>query len=62
MPARGGRTTVGTVSTNVEVRDNPVERRFEAYVDDKPAGFSAYDLTEGTIVILHTGYRERVHG
>lgn len=34
MPGRAGPTTVGTVRRNVDVRDDPVERRFEAYVDE----------------------------
>lgn len=38
----------------VEVRDNPEKRQFEAYVDGKLAGFSAYDLTGGGVLILHT--------
>jgi hypothetical protein len=35
------------VTTDVELRDNPVTRQFEAYVDGKHAGLSAYDLTDG---------------
>ncbi len=40
--------------TAVEVRDNPGEHRFEAYVGDRLAGFTAYELTDGGIMILHT--------
>ena len=40
--------------TKVEVRDNPEKQRFEAYVDGEPAGFCAYDRTDGGITILHT--------
>jgi hypothetical protein len=34
------------VTTDVELRD-PVTRQFQAYVDRKRAGLSAYDLTDG---------------
>ena len=40
--------------TTVEVRDNPDESRFEAYVDGQPAGYSAYLLSGTTITFLHT--------
>lgn len=36
------------------VRDNPEERRYEVHVDDRLAGFSAYQLGEGTIAFTHT--------
>jgi predicted GNAT family acetyltransferase len=39
---------------SVEVRDNPDKQQFEAYVDGKPAGSSAYDLTDAGLLILHT--------
>jgi predicted GNAT family acetyltransferase len=48
--------------TSVDVRDNPDQRRFEAYVDGKLAGFSAYDLTEGGIMILHTEVDDSYEG
>lgn len=50
------------MSTDVEVRDNPEKRQFEAYVDGKPAGFSAYDLTDGGIMILHTEVDDAFEG
>ena len=46
----------------MEVRDNPGESRFEAYVDGKVAGFSAYDLTDGTIMIMHTEVDDAYEG
>jgi uncharacterized protein len=52
--------SVGAVG--VEVRDNPEKRRFEAYVDGRLAGFSAYELTDGGIVILHTEVDDAVEG
>src|SRR4051812_44912032 len=53
-------TSVGDVG--VEVRDDPEKRRFEAYVDGRLAGFSAYDLADERIVILHTEVDEAVEG
>ncbi|HEY2877140.1 GNAT family N-acetyltransferase [Nocardioides sp.] len=50
------------MSADVEVRDNPEQRRFEAYVDGKLAGFSAYDLTDGGIMILHTEVDDAFEG
>lgn len=38
----------------VEVRDNADKRRFEAYVDGRPAGFVAYERTDDRITIQHT--------
>jgi predicted GNAT family acetyltransferase len=46
----------------VEVRDDPGKRRFEAYVDGRLAGFSAYDLIDDGIVILHTEVDDAVEG
>jgi hypothetical protein len=34
---------------DVEVRDNPAEQRFEAYVDGGLAGFTAYQREDGAI-------------
>jgi predicted GNAT family acetyltransferase len=39
---------------DVEVRDNPEESRFEAYVDGELAGFSAYVVGSGAINFVHT--------
>ena len=50
------------MSADVEVRDNPEHRRFEAYVDGNLAGFSAYDLTDGGIMILHTEVDDAFEG
>jgi predicted GNAT family acetyltransferase len=48
--------------TAVEVRDNPGEHRFEAYVGDRLAGFTAYDRTDGGITILHTEVDDAFEG
>jgi uncharacterized protein len=46
----------------VEVRDNPDQHRFEAYVDGRLAGFTAYELTDGRIMILHTEVDDAFEG
>jgi predicted GNAT family acetyltransferase len=46
----------------VEVRDNPESKQFEAYVDGRRAGFSAYELTGDTITILHTEVDDAYEG
>lgn len=48
--------------TDVEVRDNPEEHRFEAYVDGTLAGFTAYDLDGDVILILHTEVDDAFEG
>ncbi|HEX3297149.1 MAG TPA: GNAT family N-acetyltransferase [Nocardioides sp.] len=50
------------MSADVEVRDNPEQRRFEAYVDGRLAGFSAYDLTDDSITIMHTEVDDAFEG
>lgn len=37
-----------------EVRDNPEERRFEAWVDGQLAGFAEYRRTDTTVILPHT--------
>ena len=46
----------------VEVRDNPGEHRFEAYVDGALAGFSAYVESHGTLNFLHTEVDDAFEG
>jgi uncharacterized protein len=48
--------------TEVSVRDNPDESRFEAYVDDQLAGFSAYQLSDGVITFTHTEVDDAFEG
>lgn len=48
--------------TKVEVRDNPDESRFEAYVDGQLAGFSAYLLAGGTLNFIHTEVDDAYEG
>jgi predicted GNAT family acetyltransferase len=40
--------------SDVAVRDNPDEARFEAYVGEQPAGFSQYTLGDDVITFTHT--------
>jgi predicted GNAT family acetyltransferase len=48
--------------TAVEVRDNPEESRFEAYVDGDLAGFSAYVVAHGTLNFVHTEVDDAFEG
>jgi predicted GNAT family acetyltransferase len=50
------------MSADVEVRDNPEKRQFEAYVDGKLAGYSAYELSGNTLVFLHTEVDDAYEG
>jgi uncharacterized protein len=48
--------------TEVEVRDNPGESRFEAYVDGDLAGISAYVVASGTLNFVHTEVDDAYEG
>jgi predicted GNAT family acetyltransferase len=48
--------------TDVSVRDNPDESRFEAYVDGRLAGFSAYQVSDGVITFTHTEVNDSFEG
>ena len=50
------------MSADVEVRDNPAKRQFEAYVDGTLAGYSAYELSGDTLVFLHTEVDDAFEG
>jgi hypothetical protein len=50
------------MAADVEVRDNPEKRQFEAYVDGALAGFSAYEPSEGGIMIMHTEVDDAFEG
>jgi predicted GNAT family acetyltransferase len=39
---------------SVTVDDNPMENRYEAWIDGALVGLSQYELTADTIVFLHT--------
>ena len=47
---------------DVDVRDNPADSRFEAYVDGALAGFAEYDLTDGVITFVHTEVDDAYEG
>jgi predicted GNAT family acetyltransferase len=40
--------------SDVDVKDNPAEDRYEAWLDGQLAGFATYGLSEHAIVFLHT--------
>jgi predicted GNAT family acetyltransferase len=48
--------------TDVSVRDNPAEHRFEVHVDGRLAGFSAYYVSDGVITFTHTEVDDDVEG
>jgi predicted GNAT family acetyltransferase len=48
--------------SEVSVRDNGAESRFEVYVDGQLAGFSAYELSEGLITFTHTEVDDAYEG
>jgi predicted GNAT family acetyltransferase len=54
--------TVDSVGTDVVVRDNPDERQFQAFVDGEQAGFSAYERSDGAILIMHTEVDDAYEG
>ena len=44
----------GGVTPTIEVRDNPAELRYEAWLDGRLAGFSEYEPHDGWLVFHHT--------
>jgi predicted GNAT family acetyltransferase len=50
------------MSVDVVVRDNAQKRQFEACVEGDLAGFSAYELTDAGIMILHTEVDDAFEG
>jgi predicted GNAT family acetyltransferase len=57
--ASGYRRLVGT---DVVVRDHPDKQQFEAFVDGELAGFSAYERSDGAILIMHTEVDDAYEG
>jgi predicted GNAT family acetyltransferase len=51
-----------TDRATVEVRDNPEQQRFEAYVDEELAGFSTYERDDTGIAIMHTEVDDAFEG
>lgn len=48
--------------SQIEVKDNPAENRYEVTVDAKPAGFAAYRPGEGMLVFTHTEVDDAYEG
>ena len=48
--------------TDISVRDNPGDNRYEAFVDGALAGFSAYALSDGLITFTHTEVDDALEG
>ena len=47
---------------DVEVRDNPEKRRFDAFVEGRLAGFSEYHVADGAAVFTHTQVADAYEG
>jgi predicted GNAT family acetyltransferase len=52
--------TLGGVT--LRLTDNPDEARYEAWLDDELAGFSAYRLTDGQLTFTHTEVKDAHEG
>lgn len=50
----GARVCLTVAVAEVELRDNPDESRFEAWVDGERAGVLVYQTTPGRIILVHT--------
>lgn len=48
--------------SDVEVRNNPDESRYEAWLDGTLAGFAEYQLRTGTIEFTHTEVSDEFEG
>jgi predicted GNAT family acetyltransferase len=48
--------------SDVDVRNNPEQNRYEAWLGDELAGIAAYQLREGVIVFTHTEVGDRFEG
>ncbi|OYO03972.1 GNAT family N-acetyltransferase [Enemella evansiae] len=47
---------------DVEVRNNPEKKRYEATLDGELAGFAEYQLTDELVVFTHTEVEPRFEG
>jgi predicted GNAT family acetyltransferase len=41
-------------NSEIDIRNNPAESRYEAWLGDELAGFVTYELRDATIVFVHT--------
>ena len=48
--------------SDVEVRNNPENSRYEAWLDGERAGLAAYETRPGSIVFTHTEVDDRYAG
>jgi predicted GNAT family acetyltransferase len=48
--------------SDVEVRNNPDQNRYEAWLDGELAGFAEYGLSDHAIVFTHTEVADRFEG
>ena len=45
-----------------DVRDNPEQKRFELRIGDDVAGFAAYRVRDGVVVVTHSEINQRFRG
>lgn len=48
--------------SDIEVRDNPDRNRFELRIGDDVAGFAAYRVRDGVVVVTHSEVNQRFRG
>jgi predicted GNAT family acetyltransferase len=48
--------------SDIEVRDNPSESRYEAWLDGELAGIAVYETDDSTIVFTHTEVADAFEG
>jgi predicted GNAT family acetyltransferase len=48
--------------SDVQVRDNPAENRYEAWLDGRLAGFAVYETRGSSIVFTHTEVADEFEG
>lgn len=51
-----------TQAPDIDIRDNEAESRFEAWLDGRLAGFSAYRRAEGRLIFVHTEVEPALEG
>jgi predicted GNAT family acetyltransferase len=48
--------------SDVDVRDNPAQKRYELRIGDDVAGFAAYRVRDGVTVVTHSEINQRFRG
>ena len=48
--------------SDVDVRDNPAQKRYELRIGDDVAGFAAYRVRDGVTIVTHSEINRRYRG